>query len=135
MENKFFGELNLTYIDGRQWKVQQETKVKFGFQLATGERIIPKDDFITDFASIPRFFWRILPPAGDGGRSSYGGAAVIHDWLYYCGKRPKDECDWIFLQAMKSEGVSAWRANIMYKAVLWFGQSAWNSHRKAGHKG
>jgi len=30
----------------------------------------------TDFASIPRLVWPLLPPVGRGGK-----AAIIHDWL------------------------------------------------------
>jgi hypothetical protein len=36
--------------------------------------------FVTDFASIPRAFWSILPPI-----DNYAKAAVIHDWLYWEG--------------------------------------------------
>lgn len=36
--------------------------------------------FVTDFASIPRAFWVVLPPTG-----KYGKAAVVHDYLYVMG--------------------------------------------------
>jgi hypothetical protein len=93
----------------------------------------------TDFASIPRFFWRILPPAG-----RYGKAAVVHDWL--CDESPK-RCDHIaaanvFGEAMevlmiippvegetKVQRCKRLAANagqrtkiiVMVKAVKWFG--------------
>ena len=72
----------------------------------------------TDFASIPRFFWRILPPAG-----RYGKAAVVHDWL--CDVSPKI-CDHItaanvFNEAMQVLGVNFAKRAVMVKAVKWFG--------------
>jgi len=72
----------------------------------------------TDFASIPRFFWRILPPAG-----RYGKAAVIHDFL--CDERPHC-CSHVvaadvFDEAMEVLGVGKVKRTIMVKAVKWFG--------------
>ncbi len=80
----------------------------------------------TDFASVPRFFWRIIPPIG-----LYGKAAVIHDYLYdnyrarfaqypatsYFRKKMRKECDLIFLEAMEVLGVSKWKRLLMYRAV------------------
>jgi hypothetical protein len=37
--------------------------------------------FVTDFASIPKILWNILPPVG-----TYGKAAVVHDYLYRKGE-------------------------------------------------
>jgi len=72
----------------------------------------------TDFASIPRLFWRILPPAG-----RYGKAAVIHDWL--CDESPHS-CSHIvaadvFNEAMTVLGVGKCKRAVMTKAVKWFG--------------
>jgi len=74
--------------------------------------------YATDFASIPRFFWRILPPWGN-----YGKAAVVHDWL--CDIEPKlcdsDTAADIFNEAMVVLGVGKIKRGIMVKAVKWFG--------------
>lgn len=72
----------------------------------------------TDFASIPRLFWRVLPPAG-----KYGKAAVIHDWL--CDVDPKI-CDHlraadVFNEAMSVLGVGRFKRFIMVQAVKRFG--------------
>ncbi len=72
----------------------------------------------TDFASIPRLFWRVLPPAG-----KYGKAAVIHDWL--CDVNPK-LCDHklaadVFNEAMAVLGVGKMKRWIMVSAVKHFG--------------
>jgi len=78
---------------------------------------VPKG-YRTDFASIPRFFWRLFPPYGQ-----YGKAAVVHDWL--CDVEPK-MCDHkmaaaVFREAMKVLNVPKVTRMIIYKAVLWFG--------------
>ena len=48
--------------------------------------------FETDFASVPRLFWRIVPPWG-----RYSPAAVVHDFLYHTGLVTRAEADRIFL--------------------------------------
>ena len=40
--------------------------------------------FMTDFASIPRPLWSILPQWG-----RYGNAAVVHDFGYWTQTRPR----------------------------------------------
>lgn len=91
-----------------------------GDKFGSLEIIVPKG-FETDFASIPRFFWRIFPPAG-----RYAKAAVIHDYLYvnYTGINKKD-VDYIFWLAMKESCVPAWKRWCIWKAVDIFGRVSW----------
>jgi len=81
--------------------------------------------FQTDFASIPRFFHRLLPKNGD-----YDAPAVVHDFMYQTAICNKMTADLIFLEAMQSVGVSRWKRWSMYQAVNWFGGEAWDKHRK-----
>lgn len=72
----------------------------------------------TDFASIPRLFWSILPPHG-----RYGKAAVVHDWL--CDEAPhsvdyRTAAD-IFDEAMQALNVSRWKRVTLAWAVKAFG--------------
>lgn len=76
--------------------------------------------FITDFASVPRIFWSILPPWG-----RYGKAAVLHDFLYKTKSVSREKADRIFLEAMKVLKVPAWKRYIMYWAVRLFGWIRW----------
>jgi len=98
-----------------------------------GDPTLPTDcivvpiGFITDFASVPKLFWSILPPTG-----KYGKAAVVHDFLYWTAIVSKDDADSIFLEAMKVLGVGKITRGIMYRAVSWFGKSAWDGHREKG---
>ena len=64
-----------------------------------GSYIVPKG-FTTDFASIPRFFWRIWPPWGP-----WTPAAIMHDRLYEVQRCTREEADRRFRGAMKELGV------------------------------
>jgi hypothetical protein len=86
-------------------------------------------DFLTDFASIPRFFHRLLPKNG-----TYDAAAVVHDYLYATGELHKDTADKIFREALECLGVAAWRRAAMYQAVKKFGGAAWKAHRRNDRK-
>jgi hypothetical protein len=74
--------------------------------------------FQTDFASVPRAFWRLIPPWGP-----YSPAAVVHDYLYTTGLVSRAEADKIFLELMKRLDVPAWKRNVMYWAVRMAGAS------------
>lgn len=80
----------------------------------------------TDFASVPRFFWRWLPPWG-----RYSPAVVIHDWLYKSGKVSRAEADLILLDLMERLGVSWIKRQAIYRGVRLGGWVAWRKYRKA----
>ena len=77
---------------------------------------VPKG-FITDFASIPKVFWPIFPPAGQ-----YAKAAVIHDYLYRLTGCSRFLADAIFREVMAQLGVPFWKRCAMYYAVRFFGR-------------
>lgn len=77
--------------------------------------------FDFDFASIPKFMQVFLPKDGQ----EYDRAACLHDALYASNWLPKDECDRLFYEAMILDGVPKYRAKYMWKAVQWFGKSAY----------
>lgn len=81
----------------------------------------------TDFASVPRILWVILPPSG-----VYTESAVLHDYLYETGgsmynSKPltRAQSDLVFLEAMQSQGVSFVTSCIMYFGVRLFGSFYW----------
>lgn len=93
----------------------------------SGERITVPRGFVTDFGSIPRFFWRLAPPWG-----RYAKATVIHDLLYatrgtgmidgvrWISRRTdysREECDDIFYEAMGVLKVPGWKRAMMFAAV------------------
>ena len=80
---------------------------------------VPKG-FITDFASVPRCFWSLIPPMG-----RYGKAALLHDYLYNTKSVSRREADRIFLKTMLMMEVPKWKAYVMYVAVRVFGWLRW----------
>ena len=102
-------------------------EVALGFAYYVGEKgskdkIFVPTGFQTDFASVPRPFWIILPPDGH-----YTQAAVLHDFLYHKQDRKRKQCDLIFLEAMQVLGVSWWKRKVMYRAVRLFGWMPWRN--------
>ena len=86
---------------------------------------------LTDGASIPRFFFRLIGHPYE----EYIEAAVVHDDGYVKGglydsfgnfhELTKKEVDDIFLRVMERIGVKKWRRKMMYRAVRWFGRGIW----------
>lgn len=85
--------------------------------------------FTTDFASVPRALWRLVPPWGP-----YSPAAVVHDYLYRTGTGTRPDADAAFLGLMKRLGVPAWKRYAMYLAVRAFGWTAWRGARTLASK-
>jgi hypothetical protein len=116
----FLDPLVVEHLDGRRWRLKEP--FSYVSTEALGRRLIVSvpHGFVTDFASVPRFFWRVLPPTGE-----YGKAAVVHDWLYRTHLTSREEADRVFLEAMRDLGVAEWKARTMYRAVRLFGGKAW----------
>lgn len=102
--------IRLEFINGKP-------KAFLDKDLHAGGWLVPAG-FETDFASIPRIFWNVLPPIGP-----YAQAAVVHDYLYRTGRVNRQEADLTFLLLMKTDGVNFFIRNIMYWAVRLFGGS------------
>jgi len=110
--------------DGRTWFTRRD----FGYDVheeGSGDTIEVPITFMTDFASIPRPLWVVLPRWG-----KYGNAAVIHDYCYWVQKRSRRESDDIFLEAMGVLEVSPVKKYLMYWAVRIFGGFAWSGNQK-----
>ena len=106
--------------DGNTWVVLKS----FGYDVGeegSGNTVEVKKGFVTDFASIPRLFWILLPRWG-----KYGNAAVIHDWLYWCQDRTRAEADRIMLEAMGVLFVPNWQKYAIYLFVRVFGLISWH---------
>lgn len=105
--------------DGKTWIIMRP----FGYEVGSeesGDSVEVPVGFQTDFASIPRLFWAILPKWG-----RYGNGAVIHDWLYWEQTRERREADSIFLESMEVLKVGAPVRYVIYWAVRAFGWLAW----------
>ncbi len=122
------------YIDGRMWRLARNVT----YRTASCGLLTIRRGFIFDWASVPRAFWRIAPPAGDK-RNPYGYAALIHDWLYVHQRIDGEGisravADWIFREVLQYVGCTRWRCWLMWKAVRAFGWVPWNRNAKQEQK-
>jgi hypothetical protein len=72
-----------------------------------------------DGASIPKSLWSIMGGPFEG---KYRNASVLHDVSYDQHKRPWQDCDRMFYNAMRCSGVSAVEAGTMYYSLYKFGR-------------
>jgi len=114
----FLSELKVTKVSeagntGRAlWKLEQDLV----YESALIRLVTVPAGFVTDFASVPRApiaFWL----AGDTAHAS----AVVHDYLVRVAY-PQCRVSWrvaadVFREAMRHEGVPAWRRAIMHWSV------------------
>ena len=106
----FKSELEGRFLGNDKWQL---TKVLI-YETLSGNLIIVPQGFISNGASIPRFFWRLIGSPWSG---KYGRAAVVHDYMCFAEKVPRKQADKIFLEIMQELGVSWWRRGVMYWAV------------------
>lgn len=71
---KYLNHLDIRKVGERKWELLSD--FAFESDYLEGVVVAPKG-FVTNFASIPRVFWRLYPPVGN-----YDEAAVIHDAAY-----------------------------------------------------
>ena len=113
------------YRDGREVALLAD----FPMCLPIGVEIRAKKGFVSDGASIPEFFRRVIgcPFAG-----AYVLAAIPHDVLYAAEALPREVCDAVFkigLQDLADHGeLPSWKVSVMYGAVRFGGWGAWTQH-------
>ena len=108
------------FADGENWFLTQPLV----YRLAdTNLQVDVPAGFVTDFASIPRPFWSLLPTWG-----KYGPPAVVHDYLYWDQRCTREQADWILLLGMEENDVGAIQRFVIHRAVRWGGAFAWRSN-------
>lgn len=92
--------------------------------LVYGDIIVPKG-FITNYASIEVFHNILLFPvyALFSGYGNY--ASTVHDYLYAKKVYSRKDCDYIFYEALRKEGVAKWRSWLMWAGVRIGGKKAY----------
>jgi len=123
--------------DGRSWELCEAFHYCVGDKDSDECIEVPKG-FVTDFASIPRFFW-FLPDW-----ATYNKSPIIHDRLYFCKEimgNPitRKKADAVFLEAMlvdfRCHGkIGKVIAYIEWAAVRLCGWWAWNHTPKVSAK-
>lgn len=125
--SKFTTPLKLEFLNYKDFKLLEE--FEYYRENDKNEVIKVPAGFVTDFASIPRLFWSILPPTGTK-KNKYAKSAVLHD---FCFDRTCqygysfNEANDIFLESMKAVGVSKIVRYTLYYCVKWFGKSHYKS--------
>ena len=113
-----FGDWDSYYVKGGSilWRPNQGQT----FQLVE----VP-EGFVTDLTSIPRVFWQVLRPEG-----RYAYAAVVHDYLYWTQLRSREAADQILNFALEDSKVNCVKRWVIYQAVNWLGQKAWDDNKR-----
>ncbi len=112
--------------DGKRWRLHEGFTYRCrppGGLRGDWITIVVPAGFVTDFASVPKVFWSIIPAWG-----KFGKGAVVHDYLYQDTDNQwmtRKLADQIFLGAMLVSGTAPWKAKVMYWAVRLFGWVAW----------
>lgn len=75
-----------------------------------------EEGFVSDGATVPRFFWRWFPPTGQ-----YTAAAILHDWLCVYRIYSHKISHRMFNEAMKDLNVPSIIRRPMFWGVWMFG--------------
>ncbi|MDM0078953.1 DUF1353 domain-containing protein [Variovorax sp. J2P1-59] len=95
-----------------------------------GPTVVVPAGFVTDLASIPRVFWSLLPTDG-----AYTFPAIVHDYLYWVQRYPREVADSVFRYGMDDMKVSSTVSKSIYAAVRAGGGSAWTNNAKLKQSG
>ena len=111
----FIGRCVSTGVGEYVWRLTEPLT----FVTSEGYVLDIPEGFLTDFASVPRCLWWILPLT-DG---QYDAAAVVHD--YAVRNRIAygfniSTCADIFREALQASGVAPWKVMAMWRAVWAF---------------
>lgn len=100
-------------------KIKYRTLADYEFAHGDQKIIIPAG-YITDFATVPRLLWSIIPPIGRHNR-----AALLHDYLYDNRIGSRIFADKLFKKILLEDGVGRLKAEIMYLGVRIGGRKWW----------
>ena len=95
-----------------------------------GPAVVVPAGFVTDLASIPRVFWSLLPPD-----DAYTFPAIVHDYLYWTQRYPRETADNVLRFGMDDMKVSSAVALAIYSAVRVGGGSAWSGNAELKRQG
>ncbi len=101
-------------LDRKSWELQRDLVYEGNY-----DHFLVPTGFETDFASVPRMFWWLLPRTG-----RWTKAAVLHDFLWREAKKGNIsfcDADGIFRRVMRELGVGYLRRRLMWAAVRWAG--------------
>lgn len=109
------------FADGVYWYLREPLV----WRAFDGTRVVVPAGFVTDFASIPRAVWVLMPKW-----EKYGPAAVVHDYLYWSQSVSRLQADRYILEAMEDSKVGRLKRRMIYTAVRLFGGFSWRANRR-----
>lgn len=102
-------------LDGYSYSVCEDL-----IALIDGNLIVIPKNFITDLATIPRWYWIFMSPAYSG----LMGPSILHDYLYSCPNGfNRKQIDEIFYASLIENDIKKFTAYKMYTLVRLFGGS------------
>lgn len=114
--------------DGRKWRLFHQFTYHIGSRYSQKTITVP-EGFVTDFASIPKFIFWVLP-----WWAKFNKASVLHDWLYQEHILTRAEADLAFYEAMlvafRHHRTGPFVAWLEYWAVRLFGWMAWPRRKR-----
>lgn len=117
--SSFTTDPRLDFIGNYRFRLAEPFEYHVG-EYPSEEVITVPVGFETDFASVPRLLWSILPPHG-----KWAKAAIVHDYLYVNAICSKAYADGVFYEAMGVLGVPQMKRKAMYLAVRLFGRGSY----------
>ena len=95
-------------------------KEPWSFKTGKGVQYVVPEGFISDGASVPRFFWRLLSPCID---PITLGPSIEHDWRYENHIGTRAECDADYKDRLIENGYPRWKAYLTLLGVRIGGKS------------
>lgn len=97
------------------------------YTLTNGKVIVIPKGMETDFATIPRFFWRLFPPH----LKKYRQAAVVHDYLYVTKTEitSRSYADAEFRRILIQNKTPIFVAWLFWLIIRLFGNKRWKTYK------
>ena len=115
MSQRFIGRCVTEGVAPYRWRLVED----FGYQTQAGNILVVPAGFETNFASVPRLLWPILPLSD----AVYDKAAVLHDYAvshrHLIGYSRMD-CHRLFREVLLFSGCGRVKTGVMYGAVVVF---------------
>ena len=115
MSQQFIGRCVTEGVASYRWRLVED----FGYQSQAGNILIVPAGFETNFASVPRLLWPILPLSD----AVYDKAAVLHDYAVSNRKLigySLMDCHRLFREILLFSGTGRLKTAVMYSAVVAF---------------
>lgn len=115
MSQRFIGRCVSEGVAPYRWRLVED----FGYESRAGLIVLVPAGFETDFASVPRLLWPIIPLTD----AVYDKAAVLHDFAVR-NRRALGfslmECHRLFREVLLFTGTGHFKSAVMFSAVVLF---------------